>query len=133
MPRCGRHFFQPTIIIFEFFHDFIGTNPLTKLHEDRIINFYYSNIRKNAQPPCHLTNLLTKLLTRQMLTPHATRRTTDKRLSQKLTMSTLSSIGANQQTNRPTDQQTNRQTGQKQYVPHYYSGGHKNSLFINDF
>ncbi|KAH3856432.1 hypothetical protein DPMN_099020 [Dreissena polymorpha] len=26
-----------------------------------------------------------------------------------------------------TDQQTNRQTGQKQYVPHYYSGGHKNN------
>ncbi|KAH3850200.1 hypothetical protein DPMN_092606 [Dreissena polymorpha] len=30
-------------------------------------------------------------------------------------------------TNRPTDQQTNRQTGQKQYVPHYYSGGHQNA------
>ncbi|KAH3881948.1 hypothetical protein DPMN_005876 [Dreissena polymorpha] len=33
------------------------------------------------------------------------------------------------QTDRPTDQQTNgptdQQTGQKQYVPHYYSGGHK--------
>ncbi|KAH3886680.1 hypothetical protein DPMN_010693 [Dreissena polymorpha] len=33
-------------------------------------------------------------------------------------------------TDRPTDQQTNQQTdqqtGQKQYVPHYYSGGHKN-------
>ncbi|KAH3783175.1 hypothetical protein DPMN_161104 [Dreissena polymorpha] len=27
------------------------------------------------------------------------------------------------QTNQPTDQQT----GQKQYVPHYYSGGHKNA------
>ncbi|KAH3886910.1 hypothetical protein DPMN_010923 [Dreissena polymorpha] len=27
------------------------------------------------------------------------------------------------QTNRPTDQQT----GQKQYVPPYYSGGHKNA------
>ncbi|KAH3748201.1 hypothetical protein DPMN_182639 [Dreissena polymorpha] len=27
-----------------------------------------------------------------------------------------------------TDRQTNRQTGQKQYVPHYYSGGHKNQL-----
>ncbi|KAH3825933.1 hypothetical protein DPMN_127820 [Dreissena polymorpha] len=24
-----------------------------------------------------------------------------------------------------TNRQTNRQTGQKQYVPHYYSGGHK--------
>ena len=30
-------------------------------------------------------------------------------------------VDANQQTNQPTDQQT----GQKQYVPHYYSGGHK--------
>ncbi|KAH3751275.1 hypothetical protein DPMN_185828 [Dreissena polymorpha] len=27
--------------------------------------------------------------------------------------------------NAPTNRQTNRQTGQKQYVPHYYSGGHK--------
>ncbi|KAH3857597.1 hypothetical protein DPMN_100207, partial [Dreissena polymorpha] len=26
--------------------------------------------------------------------------------------------------------QTNRQTGQKQYVPHYYSGGHKNCEHI---
>ncbi|KAH3847793.1 hypothetical protein DPMN_090123 [Dreissena polymorpha] len=26
-----------------------------------------------------------------------------------------------------TDQQTDQQTGQKQYVPHYYSGGHKNA------
>ncbi|KAH3896614.1 hypothetical protein DPMN_020792 [Dreissena polymorpha] len=26
------------------------------------------------------------------------------------------------------DQQTNRQTGQKQYVPHYYSGGHKKQV-----
>ncbi|KAH3897484.1 hypothetical protein DPMN_021672 [Dreissena polymorpha] len=30
------------------------------------------------------------------------------------------------QTNQPTDQPTDQQTGQKQYVPHYYSGGHKN-------
>ncbi|KAH3895978.1 hypothetical protein DPMN_020147 [Dreissena polymorpha] len=30
------------------------------------------------------------------------------------------------QTDRPTDQQTDQQTGQKQYVPHYYSWGHKN-------
>jgi hypothetical protein len=29
------------------------------------------------------------------------------------------------QTDRQTDRQTNQQTGQKQYVPHYYSGGHK--------
>ncbi|KAH3816039.1 hypothetical protein DPMN_144581 [Dreissena polymorpha] len=28
-------------------------------------------------------------------------------------------------TNRPTDRPTDRQTGQKQYIPHYYSGGHK--------
>ncbi|KAH3858148.1 hypothetical protein DPMN_100768 [Dreissena polymorpha] len=37
----------------------------------------------------------------------------------------------NQPTNQPTDQQTNQQTGQKQYVPHYYSGGHKNNDFDN--
>jgi hypothetical protein len=28
----------------------------------------------------------------------------------------------------PGNQPTNQQTGQKQYVPHYYSGGHKNSM-----
>ncbi|KAH3878186.1 hypothetical protein DPMN_002072 [Dreissena polymorpha] len=28
---------------------------------------------------------------------------------------------------KPTNQQTNQQTGQKQYVPPYYSGGHKNA------
>ncbi|KAH3778012.1 hypothetical protein DPMN_179465 [Dreissena polymorpha] len=28
---------------------------------------------------------------------------------------------------KPTNQQTNQQTGQKQYVPHYYSWGHKNA------
>ncbi|KAH3733951.1 hypothetical protein DPMN_040390 [Dreissena polymorpha] len=39
-------------------------------------------------------------------------------------------VGANQPTNRPTNQQTNQQTGQKQYVPHYYSGGHKNTTYI---
>ncbi|KAH3748260.1 hypothetical protein DPMN_182698 [Dreissena polymorpha] len=32
----------------------------------------------------------------------------------------------NQPTNRPTDQPTDQQTGQKQYVLHFYSGGHKN-------
>ncbi|KAH3847598.1 hypothetical protein DPMN_089925 [Dreissena polymorpha] len=31
-----------------------------------------------------------------------------------------------QPTDQQTNQPTNQQTGQKQYVPHYYSGGHKN-------
>jgi len=31
------------------------------------------------------------------------------------------------QTNQPTDQQT----GQKQYVPHYYSGGHKKAQYCS--
>jgi hypothetical protein len=30
---------------------------------------------------------------------------------------------------KPTNQQTNQQTGQKQYVPHFYSGGHK-KIFV---
>ena len=28
------------------------------------------------------------------------------------------------------NQQTNQQTGQKQYVPHYYSGGHKKMMNV---
>ncbi|KAH3769898.1 hypothetical protein DPMN_171179 [Dreissena polymorpha] len=43
-------------------------------------------------------------------------------------------VGANQPTNQPTDQPTNQptdqQTGQKQYVPHYYSGRHKNLVIL---
>jgi len=35
----------------------------------------------------------------------------------------------NQPTDQPTNQQTNQQTGQKQYVPHFYSGGHK-KIFV---
>ncbi|KAH3790289.1 hypothetical protein DPMN_168486 [Dreissena polymorpha] len=39
-----------------------------------------------------------------------------------INLSHTKGLGANRQTDRPTDQQTKRQTGQKQYVPHYYSG-----------
>ncbi|KAH3884084.1 hypothetical protein DPMN_008056 [Dreissena polymorpha] len=35
------------------------------------------------------------------------------------------------QTNQPTDQPTDQQTGQKQYVPHYYSGGHKSKEYLS--
>ncbi|KAH3895016.1 hypothetical protein DPMN_019176 [Dreissena polymorpha] len=48
-PDVVAIFFQPTVIIFEFFHDYIGTNLLTKFHEDRIINV---DSKKNARPPC---------------------------------------------------------------------------------
>ncbi|KAH3892670.1 hypothetical protein DPMN_016793 [Dreissena polymorpha] len=88
----GGHVFKATETIFELIQDIIGTNLLTKFHEDRKINvasrvltrFYYSHIMKNAPPPDIIgTNLLTKfhedrtvnvalrVLTRQMLTPHA--------------------------------------------------------------
>ncbi|KAH3865897.1 hypothetical protein DPMN_028944 [Dreissena polymorpha] len=98
-PPVG-HVFQPTGIIFEFFHDIIGMNLLTKFHDDGTKNvasrvlkmLYYSHIRKNSPPlGSHVfqanTNLLTKLhedwimnvasrvLTRQMFTPHDGRRT----------------------------------------------------------
>ncbi|KAH3734434.1 hypothetical protein DPMN_040874 [Dreissena polymorpha] len=128
-PPPGRHVFQPTVIIFklekcpapwqpcfsskgyhfELIQDIIGTNLLSKFHEDRKINVASRGLtRKNAPPHgSHVfqanTNLLTKFhedwtinvasreLTRQMLTQHNARRTTDKRRSQKLTMSTLCS------------------------------------------
>jgi hypothetical protein len=34
-------------------------------------------------------------------------------------------------TSRPTNQPTDQQTGQKQYVPHYYSGGHKKAQYCS--
>ncbi|KAH3893674.1 hypothetical protein DPMN_017824 [Dreissena polymorpha] len=40
---------------------------------------------------------------------------------------------ANAHTNQQTNQPTNQQTGQKQYVPHYYSGGHKNLPVHNNW
>ncbi|KAH3869521.1 hypothetical protein DPMN_032690 [Dreissena polymorpha] len=111
-PPPGSHVFQPTGIIFELIQDIIGINRLTKFYEDQTINvasrvltrFYYSHIRKNAQPlgshgfqanvtifeliqDIIETNLLIKFhedwtinvasreLTRQMLTPHNAQRT----------------------------------------------------------
>ncbi|KAH3734006.1 hypothetical protein DPMN_040445 [Dreissena polymorpha] len=107
VPTPGDHVFQATGTIFEV-QDIIGTNLLTKFHDDRTINMASTVLtRKNATPPWRPyiinTNLVTKFhedwtinvpsreLTRQMLMPHNEQRTTDKRRSQKLTMSTLCS------------------------------------------
>ncbi|KAH3794976.1 hypothetical protein DPMN_148519 [Dreissena polymorpha] len=79
MPRTlGGHVFPPTGTIFKLIQDIIGTNRLTKFHDDRTINVASRLlIRKNAPPPgCHVlkatktileliqdiigTNLLTK-------------------------------------------------------------------------
>ncbi|KAH3733510.1 hypothetical protein DPMN_039939 [Dreissena polymorpha] len=126
-PPPGGHVFQATGTIFEFVQDIIGTNLLTKFHDDRKINvasrvltrFYYSHIRNNALSygghvfqqtgiifefhEDRITDVVSRVLTRNKM-----------RFWGKPT---------NQQTNQPTDQQT----GQTQYVPHYYSGGHKNA------
>ncbi|KAH3825694.1 hypothetical protein DPMN_127575 [Dreissena polymorpha] len=58
-PPLGSHVFQAKVTISELIQDIIGTNLLTKFHEDRKINVasrgvnkvYYSHIRKNAPPP----------------------------------------------------------------------------------
>ncbi|KAH3859473.1 hypothetical protein DPMN_102288 [Dreissena polymorpha] len=118
-PPPGGHVVQPTRNIFKLIQDIIRTNLMTKFYEDRTIN----------------------VLTKQMLPLH-----NGQKGSQNLTMSTLCLGDSNPielcntgdlnplchngdynhlaQTNQPTDQQT----GQKQYVPHYYSGGHKNCV-----
>ncbi|KAH3730128.1 hypothetical protein DPMN_056109 [Dreissena polymorpha] len=60
----GGHVFPPTGTIFELIQDNIGTNHLTKFHDDRTINVASRVLtRKNAPPPGGhvLTNLLTKL------------------------------------------------------------------------
>ncbi|KAH3769007.1 hypothetical protein DPMN_170253 [Dreissena polymorpha] len=145
-PPPGGHVFQPTGIIFELFQDIIGMNLLTKFHEDQTINvasrevtrFYYSHIRKNAPPlGSHVfqanTNLLTKFhedwtihvgsreLTRHMLTAHGKQKAITKDHHEHTGMYMVVQLAQ-------TNQQTNQQTGQKQYVPHYYSGGHKKKI-----
>ncbi|KAH3815248.1 hypothetical protein DPMN_143770 [Dreissena polymorpha] len=66
-PAPGGHVFKATKTIFDLIQDVIGTNLLTKFHDDRKINvtsrvltrFYYSHIRKIAPPlwwPCFSTN-----------------------------------------------------------------------------
>ncbi|KAH3854547.1 hypothetical protein DPMN_097090 [Dreissena polymorpha] len=113
-PPPGGHVFQPTGTIVELVQYFIGTNLLTKFHDDRTINVASRVLtRKNAPPhgghvflPTGTNfqyfigiNLLTKVqedrtinvvssvLTRQMLTAHGARRT--KGRSPKFTMSTV--------------------------------------------
>ncbi|KAH3799731.1 hypothetical protein DPMN_153345 [Dreissena polymorpha] len=56
MPPCS-HVFQPNVTIYELIQDIIGTNLLTKFHEDQVIH------------------VASRVLTRQMLTPHNERRT----------------------------------------------------------
>ncbi|KAH3717293.1 hypothetical protein DPMN_060076 [Dreissena polymorpha] len=58
-PPLGSHVFQAKATIVELIQDIIGTNHLSKFHEDWKINvasrvltrFYYSHIKKNAPPP----------------------------------------------------------------------------------
>ncbi|KAH3846233.1 hypothetical protein DPMN_088532 [Dreissena polymorpha] len=61
----GSHIFQSKVTIFELIQDIIGTNLLTKFHEDRKINVASRVLkRKNAPPPWRPyiigMNLLTK-------------------------------------------------------------------------
>ncbi|KAH3696146.1 hypothetical protein DPMN_083609 [Dreissena polymorpha] len=51
-PPHGSHVFQAKVTIFELIQDNIGTNLLTKFHEDRKINVASRVLtRKNAPPP----------------------------------------------------------------------------------
>ncbi|KAH3819171.1 hypothetical protein DPMN_120904 [Dreissena polymorpha] len=51
-PSTDGHVFQPTGTIFELVQDIIGTNLLTKFHDDRTINIASRVLtRKNATPP----------------------------------------------------------------------------------
>ncbi|KAH3769828.1 hypothetical protein DPMN_171105 [Dreissena polymorpha] len=60
-PPPGGHVFQPTGAIFKLIHDVIGTNLLTKLHEDQQINVA-SRVLKSIEliQDIIVTNLLTK-------------------------------------------------------------------------
>ncbi|KAH3718732.1 hypothetical protein DPMN_061538 [Dreissena polymorpha] len=137
-PPLGSHVFQAMVTIFKLIQDIIGTNLLTKFHEDLKINVT-SRVKNAPSLGSHVfqanvtifeliqdiieTNLVTKFhedwtinvasreLTRQMLMPHNGRRTMDKRRSQKLTMSTLRSVGS-----LDTDRQADGQTVQSLYA-----------------
>ncbi|KAH3751532.1 hypothetical protein DPMN_186095, partial [Dreissena polymorpha] len=55
------HDLKPTGTIFELVRDIIGTNCLTKFHDDRTINVASTVFKKNAPPTDIIgTNLLTK-------------------------------------------------------------------------
>ncbi|KAH3707117.1 hypothetical protein DPMN_066514 [Dreissena polymorpha] len=135
MPRpLEAIFFQAKIIIFELIQDIIATNLLTKCHEDWTINVASRGNKEKCTAPCgHVfkapktifeliqdingTNLLTKV--------HDDRKinVTSRVLGQ--TMPSQDFLIPLAQTTQQTNGPTNQQTGQKQYVPHYYSGGHK--------
>ncbi|KAH3738688.1 hypothetical protein DPMN_045328 [Dreissena polymorpha] len=51
-PPLGSHVFQAKVTIFELIQDIIGTNHLSKFHEDRKINMASRVLtKKNAPPP----------------------------------------------------------------------------------
>ncbi|KAH3824425.1 hypothetical protein DPMN_126261 [Dreissena polymorpha] len=52
-PPLGTHVFQAKVTIFKLIQDIIGTNLLTKFHDDQKINVSSRVLtRKNAPPPC---------------------------------------------------------------------------------
>ncbi|KAH3831818.1 hypothetical protein DPMN_105089 [Dreissena polymorpha] len=71
MPRpLGGHVFPPTVTIFELIQDIIGTNHLTKFHDDRTINVASRVLtRKNAPPPDRKINVASRVLTRKNAPP----------------------------------------------------------------
>ncbi|KAH3793292.1 hypothetical protein DPMN_146799 [Dreissena polymorpha] len=129
-PPPGSHVFQPTGIIFELVQDIIGINLLTKFHEDRTVNvasrvltrFYYSHIRQNAPPigsQFFQANIIIFVLIQYIIETNLL-----TKFHEDWTINVASRVNKMYQ---QTDQQTDQQTGQTQYVPHYYSGGHKNA------
>ncbi|KAH3837814.1 hypothetical protein DPMN_111215 [Dreissena polymorpha] len=58
-PPLGSHVFQAKVTIFKLIQDIIGTNLLTKFHEERKINV--NSVEKMSPPPDIIgMNLLTK-------------------------------------------------------------------------
>ncbi|KAH3879916.1 hypothetical protein DPMN_003826 [Dreissena polymorpha] len=50
-PPLGSHVFQAKVTIFELIQDIIGTNQMSKFHEDRKINVASRPYKENAPPP----------------------------------------------------------------------------------
>ncbi|KAH3801385.1 hypothetical protein DPMN_155034 [Dreissena polymorpha] len=84
-PPPGAHVFEPTGTIFELAQNIIGTNHLTKFHDDgqytgTIFEPVQDVIGKIVLTKFHdvwTVNVASRLFTRQMFTPHNTYRMTD--------------------------------------------------------
>ncbi|KAH3876972.1 hypothetical protein DPMN_000825 [Dreissena polymorpha] len=117
--------------IYRLVQDIIGKNLLTKFHDDRTINVVSRVFTSHVfQAMITIFKLVQDIIVINLLTKFHEERTINVASwvltrKNKMRFKSYCKMLKLAQTNQPTDQPTDQQTGQKQYVPHYYSGGHK--------